>query len=343
MKLLFYNTDLSPWIDYVIVADYLKIERQNGIDEIQVVAVVDGLIDKLITAKCCHVIENSKLSMWVLDKSSIKDDRRNVQPLVSFTLYEPLWLLNQRVAERQLFTASGLQAFTSSVVAQNTSGRRSVGTFDLTALDGLSNAFSVTRDVDGESLADMLVEEYKQRNLKLYFIMSVAGGMKLTAGVQYITESRDIILSPLLQNMKVNISSTTNEFGDVYVGGEFRPEDGDPISLRGFFSFGDSGLGLEEHYSRSDKSSEGMTQQSYQAFLDSEAQRIAKKRTINRDISTLTEIVENISTFARWNRAGVVFPVDLSGNISKYMIDEVKTTPNDISFGVSQYQEGVTL
>ena len=363
MKLAFYNADLSPWMDHVEAVDYLKIERQAAMDEIQVVAAGQGLIYRLVAALCCHVIEdNNSISMWVLDRSSIKEQYDSGLAEVTFTLYEPLWLLNMRVAEKREYTDAGLLEFTQNIIEDCTEGDRSLGEIDLTALSTLPDTYQVTRDVDGEGLADLLSEIYSDRELKFFFEMTVAGSMRLVAGVQEVSHSEDAVVSPLLQNMQANVASATTEFGAVYVGGEYKippdtaPDDeqeggrGEPgeeeeeapttIDMRGYFSFGGTGLFREEHYTKSTKSSEGMDEQEFQDFLDAEAERIAKKRKVETDISCIPSLINAISGLRRYNRAGIVIPADIGGKLTQYMIDEVKTTPVGTTFSVSQYGKG---
>jgi hypothetical protein len=342
LKMLFYEPDLTPWADYLIATDYLKIERQLNMDEIQIKADAndDDVLFKLMRVLCCYVVEDQKISMWVMDHSSLKFARENDIQRVGFTLYEPLWLFNRRIANKQNFNAATIKAFTESVISVNTSGTRTLGTVVTTALASLPATYTVTQQLDGDSIGDLLSGIYADRNLKLYFTMDISAGIKLTAGVQQIVQNQEIVLSPLLKNMAINAIGVTNEFGAVTVAGEYRPSGGgDVISLRGTYTLGKTGVQREEYFVQTQKDSDGMTQASFQAYLNSEAKRIAKARTASVDIQTIEKVINSIPSAERFNRAGVILAAEIEGAVYRYMIDEIKTTPGSTTFTVSEYKE----
>jgi len=341
IKLLFYNTDLTPWNDYVMAADYLKIERHRAMDELQIVIADNGLEARLMNVLFCHVVEGKKISMWALDRSTVSANKEDI-PAVGFTLREPLWLLNTRVAKRQSFKKANLAGFTTTLINGNTSGSRALGAIDLSALSSLPTSSRITRAVDGEPLADLLMEEYEARRLKPYMTLDITSGLALTAGVQKEYMAEETVLSPLLGNMRVNLAKASNEFNVVYVSGEWRPEGGgEPVTLRGSFTYGEAGLYREEHYTKAEKTSDDMTRAEYQEYLDMQAEKIAKRRAINYDISVAGGVLAGMEIEGRANRAGIVFPVEIGGVMAKYMIEEIKTTPAETTVGVCKYKEAV--
>jgi len=337
MKLIFWDNSFTARDGYIEPVEYLLVENKLDMDELQIV-VADDLSNYMMSAFVALAIEDPYMKFFAVDNSSVSVEYgEDGIAKTNMTLYDPIFILNLRCVNRQVFEGVSLETFVRSLISGNTSGDRTLGTIDISAITGLS-AYTVSRQVDGENLADLLIEEFKARDIKLYAVVSVEGGLSIKLGMQNIVTNPNVMLSRFLGNMGIGRIATMNNFETTIVAGEY-DVDGDPVPMRGIYTFGGSGILREEYFVASEKNNETMTMVGYQNYLTSEAKRIAKKRRLSYDI-LVDEYLTNALTYdQRYNRAGVIFAAEINTDIKRFLIEEVKQTQDGISFSVEEYWE----